>query len=384
MTTFIGIPARTYQTRGSNYTADPNGMIYGVAGAIDAVDLTAAGCVALAAAPHANYRNLLDGGDFTVNPWQRNIAGIASGGVISTAISSTPAYFPDRWYAYGGSSSAILMAVAANTSVPGFSQSLNLTRQSGNSNTAAINLGQVLETADTIRLQGQEVCFSVAAAPLSGYTGGQVTLAIVSGTGTNDTAAHLAAGSWSGQTTIASTTVSLPAIANKEAPAYVSAIVPATATQLAVLVSWTPSGTAGSNDGIAFFAMQLEIGSVPSQFERRDVQVEFEICQRYCWAIPEPASGVVVGSGMNTGSSSIVWYMATPVQLRAAPTVSVAAGSFKANVAGTATATTISAGSTHTPNALTIDGTGSSLTAGQGSLLQGGGGSGYILASADY
>jgi hypothetical protein len=58
----------------------------------------------------ANFRNLIDGGNFTVNPFQRNIPGLASGGVISSPISSTPTYFADRFFAVGGASSAILMA----------------------------------------------------------------------------------------------------------------------------------------------------------------------------------------------------------------------------------------------------------------------------------
>jgi hypothetical protein len=61
----------------------------------------------------------------------------------------------------------------------------------------------------------------------------------------------------------------------------------------------------------------------------------------------------------------------------------VAAGTFKTNQAGTATACTITAGATHTPNAISVNGN-SAGTAGQGTLLQGGGGSGYILASADF
>jgi hypothetical protein len=86
---------------------------------------------------------------------------------------------------------------------------------------------------------------------------------------------------------------------------------------------------------------------------------------------------------MNTGASAQVFYLATPVQFRSAPTVTVSAGSFKTNQAGTATATTITAGTTHTVNAISINGN-SAGTAGGASLLQGGGGAGKIAASADY
>jgi hypothetical protein len=66
-----------------------------------------------------------------------------------------------------------------------------------------------------------------------------------------------------------------------------------------------------------------------------------------------------------------------------APTVTVATGSFKTMQAGVATATTISPGATHAPNAISIIGN-SAGTAGQATLLHGGGGSGWIIASADF
>ena len=129
--------------------------------------------------------------------------------------------------------------------------------------------------------------------------------------------------------------------------------------------------------------MQLEIGASASPFEHIDAQVALEICQRYAWAIPEPAAGVVIGAGANSGASAQVFYLATPVQLLRAPTVTAAAGSFKTNQAGTATATTITPGATHTANAISINGN-SAGTVGQATLLQGGGGSGWILVSADF
>lgn len=340
--------------------------------------------VSLVSAPNqgANFRNVLDGGDFTVNPFQRNIPGLASGGILSTAISNTPGYFADRFFAVGGSaSSSILMSVAADTSVAGFSQSLNVYRSSGNSNTAAIYFGQVVETADTIKLQGQTVTFSFWARSLATYSGGALTVQIVTGTGTNQSAANLIAGSWTGQTNAVNTQ---QAITSTMTRYQFSAVVPANATQIAVLVSWTPSGTAsGATDGVAFNGLQLELGSAASLFEHRDVQVELEICQRYCWVIQEPASGVLVGAGTTLGANAQTFYMASPVQFKSAPTVTLSTGGFKV-AAGAAFATaTITAGTTHTVNAISINAA-VTAAAGVGALLGGGGGTGWIQASSDF
>jgi len=79
------------------------------------------------------------------------------------------------------------------------------------------------------------------------------------------------------------------------------------------------------------------------------------IAQRYFFNIPEPAASVIVGAGMVAGATSEIIFIPLPVQMRAAPTVTVSAGSFKFNLAGTATAVgTFAAGSTHTPNYISV------------------------------
>jgi len=327
----------------------------------------------------ANFRNLIHGGDFSTNPWQRNIAGLASGGVISSPIANTPTYFADRFFAVGGASSSILMAQVADTSILGFSQSLKISRSSGNANTAAINFGQVLETSDSLRAQGQQVTLSFWAKQGANYSGGALAVAVISGAGTNQSAANMVAATWTAQASSVSGSATLSTAMTRYS---FTGNLPANATQLGVLLTWTPSGTAGADDSITINGVQIEIGG-QTAFEHRPAQVELGLAQRYAYVIAEPALGVVVGGGMNTGASAQAIALPTPEQMVKAPAVSIAAGSFKTNQAGTATATTISAGSTHTPNMLTVNGN-SAGTAGQGTLLQGGGGSGYIVASSDF
>lgn len=367
-------------------TTDANGNIL-------AITTGPTGGTALPINPPVNFRNVIDGGDFTVNPFQRNIPGLASAGVIAAAITSTVTYFADRFFAVGGASSSILMAVAADTSLPGFSQSLKLSRSVGNANTAVINFGQVVETLDTVRLQGQTVTLSFWVKPGANFSGTGMNVQLVTGTGTNQSAASLVAGTWTIQTNIVNATLAYAGVpigtqgivpGSGLTRVQFTAVVPATATQIAMLLSYTPVGTAGADDSLTFQGFQLEQSPFATPFEHRDIQVELEICQRYSWVMAEPAAGVVLGSGMNTSTAAQAIYMATPVQLRAAPTVTVAAGTFKTNQAGVATATTITAGTTHTPNAISVNGNSSAVTAGDATLLIGGGGSGWIMASADF
>ena len=383
MTTFMGTPGRSYQTRGSTYTADVNGMIYGVpVQGFDQGDLVDDGAVPVVFVPNANFRNLIDGGDFTVNPWQRNVPGLASAGAIATPITNTATYFADRWFHQGSASSSITPSKQTNTTVAGFANSLRVQRTAAKTDTTVIATGQVLETADCYRLQGQTLTLSFWAMSDANYSGGALTVRIVTGTGTNQNAANLVAGSWTNQANAVTTTVTLAGTMQRF---QVSGVIPAAATQVGVLFQWTPAGTAGTTDAIELMGVQLEIGSVAGPFEFRDVQVELEICQRYTWVTAEPASAVVVGTGSLNSTTAAIIYMATPVQMRAAPTVTVSAGTFHAAPAGAAGSGTIAAGSTHTPNAITINLSSiTASTAGFGTPLVGGGGSGYIVASADF
>src|SRR5215469_13264166 len=98
-------------------------------------------------------RNIIDGGDFTTNPWQR--------GTSFTGIASTLTYTADRFFSVGGAASSISVSqVTGVTAVPGFSQALQFGRAAANANTAVITLGQIVETLDAIRAQGQTVTLS--------------------------------------------------------------------------------------------------------------------------------------------------------------------------------------------------------------------------------
>ena len=135
--------------------------------------------LATTATPAVFPRNAIDGGDFTTNPWQR--------GTSFTGITNSVVYTADRWFAVGASTSSISVSQQAQTDVPGFGDSLRWGR--ANTDTAVINLGQVLETLDCIRFQGQEVCLSFWAKAGAQFSGGTLTVQVVySTTAGNDSA----------------------------------------------------------------------------------------------------------------------------------------------------------------------------------------------------
>ena len=374
-------PYASFVTRNGAFQADANALVSNVGAGAQALDLLEGGCVPLAFNPFANFRNLIDGGDFSINPFQRNIPGLASGGVITTPIAATPTYFADRFFAGGGASSAILMAAVADVSVQGFNQSLKVSRQSGNASISTINVGQVHRDLRLAALPGTDGHAVVLGARRRELFGRRAQCA-----GDRRQRGEPERGEprrWNLDRRFASRQRAASADHDHDAlPVHRRRSLQCDAARRAPCPSRRPEPQAPTTRSSSTACSSRSARSA-SPFEHLDAQVVLEVCQRYAWAIPEPAAGVVIGAGMNTGAAAQLFYMATPVQLLKAPTVTVAAGAFKTNQAGTATATTITAGATHTPNAISINGN-SAGTAGQATLLQGGGGSGWIIANADF
>jgi hypothetical protein len=324
----------------------------------------------------SNFINLIDGGDFTTNPWQRGTSQAAD-------IANTVTYMADRFFTVGGASSAINWSKQADTGIAGFSQALRWQRKSANTDTAVINMGQVMETADSIRCQGQSVTLSFYVKCGANFLASSATFTVkvISGTSTDDTAANMVAGSWSGQANVINTTV---APTTSDVLVTLTGSVGATATQLGLLISYTPSGTAGANEWLQFKGFQLEIGNTFSVFEHRDVEVELSLCQRYYFQLNE-VNGAFYAVGGVTGSNTQVYTIGCPTTMRAAPTVTVTTGGFSVVIDGAgATAVVSFAAGTHTTQIINLTAGNTVSAAAHNLVLKGTNTTGKITASADY
>lgn len=347
------------------------------------------------------YRNLIDGGDFTVNPFQR--------GTSFATISNTVTYTADRFFAFGGSASqSMSVSSQAVSTVAGFTGGLNVGRTSATSNTASINIAQAFETYDTIRLQGQQITLSFWATAGSQFTAANsaLTVQLISGQGTNQTAASMAAGTWTSQSSFLSQSQVISTTATRY---EFTGTVPAATTQLGVQIGFVPVGSAVAlQDFFQLQGVQLEVtqgtaaangvtvagattginatGSLAGVFEHRDIACELELCQRYAWQFAEPASGVIVATGQNVSTTQAQFLISTPVQMRTAPTVTATLGAFKVqSSAGVSIAVgTIAAlASGHSTNGIGILYTSTGLGVGFANQLIGSNGAGSILASSD-
>lgn len=325
-----------------------------------------------------NFKNLIVGGDFTTNPWQR--------GTSFTGIAATLTYTADRFFVVGGHTSVSAKAAkAAFSSNTGMTQAFRFGRTADASSLSAITAGQILETNNSINLKGQNVVLSFWAAKEANFSAqsGNVTVSVVYGTGTDQSAASAVAGTWTGQANVYS---GVQALSSTMTRYSFSGTVPTSATQVGVLMSYTPVGSAGAADSVLIQGVQLEVGTSATAFEHRPMQVELALAQRYFYRINEPGgSGIAVGMGVSTASNLFAVNIPLPVTMRTAPTVTVTNGSFgfqlaNAYLAGTGLAA-LAAGQTVNSITLTQNATVASNNA---ATFVGGSGVGAISAAAEY
>jgi hypothetical protein len=251
------------------------------------------------------------------------LVNIAQRGTSFTSVGntgSTPSYTLDRWCGWRGGYAANL-DVTQQTGWNAYQYSLRMQRTSSTSSTATMQMAQVIESTNIYDLQGQNVTFSIGMRSGANYSGGQVTAYVQFSTAANQTSLALSAGTWTGATSINSNFT----ITTTATQYSFSGAVPAGALSMAIQLSWTPTGTAGTNDYIEFTGVQLEVGSSATGFEYRQYQQELALCQRYyakLGASPQGSSNYqAYGSGsMNTTTQANI-ALTFPQVMRASPTI---------------------------------------------------------------
>lgn len=225
-----------------------------------------AGCLAFTA-------NSLINGGFEV--WQRG----AGGGASIAVAASTTAYTADRWY----------ITTAANE-VCHVSQQAGLTngsrfcgrfqRDSGQTGTGAIVAGQPYATEMLVPLRGSKVTISgwLASGANWSPTSGNLTISLYQGTGGE----AKRGGGFTSETTVVTTTVALTAGSSATFfSATSAAVLPTTAVQAELQITWTPVGTASTNDWFSIDDVKVEPNVGPTPFDRPKFVDEMQQCQRF-------------------------------------------------------------------------------------------------------
>ena len=335
-----------------------------------------------------NFKNLVDNGNFNV--YQRTTTAV-------TGITTTATYHADRWAGYSGTSTnesltnvttGLPPSAGAN---PVFTNAEQVQRASGQTGVKPVCIIQEIPTADITPLAGQQVVLSFWATAGSNFSAASNVLnaQVATGTGTDQGLSSFISG-WTGAATPINYNATLTTNWQRFAT---TATLASTATEAAVNICFTPVGTAGTNDYFQITGVQLETGSVATNFESIPAGLELTKLQRYDYYIAEPAASLMVGMGNYDAATTCLISIPTAQTMRVAPTVTFGTLSASTWAVITASATPVVLASTYlvqsplganTTNMVTLGATTASKTAGNGCQLVGAGGGSYINMSADF
>ena len=232
--------------------------------------------------------------------WQRGAGGAAS---ISVGAGTT-AYGPDRWYLTAGANQASTVSQQAGLN-PASRWCAQVQRTAGQTGVTAMTFGYPLDTEEVARMRGKKVGVAFLAATGANWSPASGTLAATLYVGTGATAKRGAG--FTGETNVLS--ISSNIAANASAAAYggiSSAVVPANATQGELQFTWTPTGTAGTNDWLQLDDVMLDASAAAGlgfqvQYERLPFDFQLLACQRHFWKTfpygTAPAQAVGAGTG---------------------------------------------------------------------------------------
>lgn len=343
----------------------------------------------------ANPRNFLRNGDISVNPFQRGTGNSAT----ASPIAGTTTYGPDGWAFKGGSSSNIVWSkqTGATDILAGFfTASVRMQRAATNTDTAPICMLQPITTERSMALQGRSfvLSFYALAGANQSSTLNNITMSVISGTGTDQSGTNMINGAWTSQATPVTST---QAISTTWTQYTAAGSIGATATQVGVSICYTPVGTAGTNDWIEVSNIQLEEVKAstvtnPSAFEHHPAFWDLEEAQRFFFQVNESGAGGLpvaiceAGNGSANGTTGLtVCNVGLPAPFRVAPTAfsTFVVGSFQLLDSGSASLITSPVATLSSTNILQFTTT-NVLAPGRISLLRGGSvGTGIVSISSE-
>lgn len=213
------------------------------------------------------------GDNALINPafdiWQRGTS-FAAGAIAYTA---------DRWK-FTRASAATGATLSRQTGFSGAQFCARLARDNGNGGTGALYLAQQIETSGCHYLQGMDLFVGFDARKGADFSasGSTLTVTVFTGTGSNETVNVATGFATGGASTSKTATLSTTAGRFVLGPFAI----PATATEIAVVVSWTPTGTASTaNDYAELTHFSVGTLATAQEYHGRAFRDEVDRCEAY-------------------------------------------------------------------------------------------------------
>ena len=249
--------------------------------------------------------------------WQRG---------TSTTLTST-SFVSDRWQAIRSvaGATATRQVTGDTTNLPFIQYCLRVARDSGNTSTSVISMGQNFESVNSIPFAGKAISYSFYARAGANYSAASGALAVylTSGTGTDQ---NNITGSFTGATQVVNSTATLTTTWQRFT---YTGTVAATATQLSPQFQFTPVGTAGANDYYEITGVQVEIAASASAYSPNGATLQGELaaCLYYFNRLAGEGNGQMISNGQCWSSTNAMASVEYPI-MRVAPTITYSTASF--------------------------------------------------------
>jgi hypothetical protein len=257
----------------------------------------------------AGRNGLINGG---MDIWQR--------GTTSASITTTATYTSDRWVAVSGASTATVVSrqtTSDTTNLPNIQYCARVQRTAGQTGTSVVQIAQSMESVNSVPFAGKAVTVSFYARKGANYseTSSALSIIMLTGTGTDQ---QVLTG-YTGSATAINTSATLTTTWQRFS---FNATLATNTNEIGVDFYYTPSGTAGAADYFEVTGIQLELGSVATNFSRAggNIQGELAACQRYYCRWTGGAAYHPYGLGFATSTTAGAIIVNSPVAMRVAPT----------------------------------------------------------------
>jgi hypothetical protein len=193
-----------------------------------------------------------------------------------TASAGSP-YTADCFYVFNGANQALAVNVSVPINASKSLQSLQVTRVGGQTGIGQMWIGQPFTLAQISPLRGQQVCVSFDCFFGSTFSAPNLIAQLWTGTGANAAKQQAMTGG------VAQTLLTQPAVASTGARVSGVATIPSNATQMDVIFSWIPVGTAAADDSLRLADVKLEVGNQPTPYVNPDPLAELEELAFFYW-----------------------------------------------------------------------------------------------------
>ncbi len=191
-------------------------------------------------------------------------------------LAAAAGYTLDRWQGKTGVAGSAGFSRITGISNPPFQYGCRVQRTASNAATTLIQFAQSLESNDSIPLQSQTLTLSFWARMGADYSASGATLVatVVTGTGTDENVLSGYTGTFTAITLNATLTSNWQRL-------QITGAIPGSATEIGVIFTYTPVGTAGTNDYFDLTGVQLEVATAATAFGFPTFADELSACSRY-------------------------------------------------------------------------------------------------------